>query len=142
MSKISIAIVSAEFNKPLVDAMVTAAGDEIEKAGAKLYAAVSVPGSYELPLIVHQLLAKRQVSAVVALGYIERGETGHGEVMGHVVHGALMQMSLDYQKPVGLGIIGPGATAEQAEVRKEAYARAAVKAALASLSALKAVGKR
>ena len=56
--------------------------------------------------------------AVVVLGHIERGETLHGEVMGHVVQHALVQLQFKYRKPVGVGIIGPGATAEQADVRK------------------------
>ena len=67
---------------------------------------------------------------LVVLGYIERGETLHGEVMGHVVHAALVQLQLSHRKPIGLGIIGPGATAEQAEARKVSSARAAVHAAL------------
>ena len=40
------------------------------------------------------------------------------------------------QKPVGLGIIGPGATRKQAEVRKDSSARATVRAAVRSLAAL------
>ena len=31
---------------------------------------------------------------LITLGYIERGETQHGEVMGHVVHRALVELQL------------------------------------------------
>ena len=61
-----------------------------------------------------------QHDGLVVLGYIERGETLHGEVMGHVVHTALVQLQLKYRKPVGIGIIGPGATAEQAQAQSAA----------------------
>src|SRR5262249_35061100 len=108
--------------------------------GAEVAVTARVPGSYELPLVVSTILKSGKVRAVVVLGYIERGETQHGEVMGHVVHGALMRLSIRHGKPIGLGIIGPGATAEQAEARKDAYARSAVRAALASLATLKEIG--
>lgn len=132
-------IVAAEFNKPLIDVMVESAKNELAQQQVDVLQVVRVPGSYELPLSVGAALALPQVTLVVALGYIERGETQHGEVMGHVVHRALLDLSLNHGKPVGLGIIGPGATADQAELRKEAYARAAVRAAMASLRALESI---
>lgn len=132
-------IVAAEFNKPLIDVMIASASDELAQCQAELLQVVRVPGSYELPLSVGAALALPQVSLVVVLGYIERGETLHGDVMGHTVHRALLDLSLNHGKPLGLGIIGPGATSEQAELRKQPYARAAVRAAIASLAALESI---
>jgi 6,7-dimethyl-8-ribityllumazine synthase len=128
-----IVIIAAEFNKSLMDAMVEAATQEILEAGAILARTVRVPGCYEVPLHAALQITQDEIDALVILGYIERGETLHGEVMGHVVHHALVNLELKYHKPMGLGIIGPGATAEQAELRKADYARAAVRAALRSL---------
>ena len=125
-----LALLAAEFNRPLVDAMVAAAADEAERLGAAVVRTVRVSGCYETPLLADRLLALRDVDALVVLGYIERGQTLHGEVMGHVVHRALIDLALRHGKPAGLGIIGPGATAKQAEVRKDRSARAAVRAAL------------
>jgi 6,7-dimethyl-8-ribityllumazine synthase len=134
---VRMAIVAAEFNRPLVDVMVASALDEAKKHGASVSREpLRVPGCYETPLVVSQILARKDVDAVVVLGYIERGETQHGEVMGHVVQGALVQLAIDHGKPVGIGIIGPGATASQAEDRKEPYARAAVRAALRAREAI------
>jgi 6,7-dimethyl-8-ribityllumazine synthase len=133
-----LAIVAAEFNRPLVDAMVEAALDEAKRQGARVSVEpVRVPGCYETPLVTAALVGRRDVDAVVVLGYIERGETQHGEVMGHVVHAALVGLALQHRKPVGIGIIGPGATREQAEERKDAYSRAAVRAALSAIAAVK-----
>ncbi len=131
-----IAIVAAEFNKDLVDAMIDAATRELQTAGAVVVRVLRVPGAFELPLISDVQLAQRGIDALVVLGYIERGETLHGEVMGHVVHSALVQLQLKHRKPMGLGIIGPGATAEQAEVRKHSAATAAARAVLASCALL------
>jgi len=132
-----LAIVAAEFNRPLVDAMVEAALDEARREGARVAMdPVRVPGSYETPIVTSALIARRDVDAVVVLGYIERGETQHGEVMGQVVQGALVSLAIEHRKPVGIGIIGPGATREQAEERKDSYARAAVRAALRAIAAV------
>jgi 6,7-dimethyl-8-ribityllumazine synthase len=128
-----LALVVAEFNRPLCEAMLRSATAEAEKLGAKVTATVRVPGSYETPLVAELLLRRSSIDALVVLGYIERGETGHGEVMGHVVHRALVEASLRHEKPVGLGLIGPGATLRHAEKRKDEYARAAVRAAVRTL---------
>ena len=123
---LNLAVLVAEFHQTLADGMLAAALDEAELGGARVTATHRVPGAYETPLIAERLLAT-DIDALVVLGFIERGETLHGEVMGHVVHAALLDASLRHGKPVGLGLIGPGATRPQAEVRKEPNARAAVR---------------
>jgi len=135
-----LAFVVAEFHREIADAMIAAARAEAATLGASVSETVELPGCYETPLVVEALLKKRKVDAVVVLGFIERGETLHGEVMGHVVHRALVEASLRANKPVGLGIIGPGATPAQAEVRKVPSARAAVRAAVRSFEALARIG--
>ena len=123
-------ILAAEFARAIVDVMVDEAKAEAVAGGAEVVEVVCVPGAYETPLIADRLLADPEIDFVVVLGFIERGETQHGEVMGHVVQSTLVQLQLKHGKPLGIGIIGPGATAEQAEKRKVDYARAAVRAAL------------
>jgi 6,7-dimethyl-8-ribityllumazine synthase len=130
--KPKIVIVAAEFSKAIVDAMVEEARKQAVDDGAIIASIVRVPGCYELPLAIDLQLSKPDIDVVIALGFIERGETRHGEVMGHVVHQTLIDMQLKHRKPIGIGIIGPGATLEQAEKRKIDYARAAVRAALRS----------
>jgi 6,7-dimethyl-8-ribityllumazine synthase len=98
-----------------------------------------VPGAYETPLVAKKLLEQRDVDALVVLGFIERGETLHGEVMGHVVHRSLLELGLARDKPVGLGLIGPGATKKQAEARKKGSAKNAVRAVHHTLEALAAL---
>jgi len=133
-SPAQLAILAAEFNAPLIEAMLRAARDEVERSAAVVVCTERVPGCYEVPLAAKRLIARADVHALIVLGYIEKGETLHGVVMGHVVHTALMGLSLAQAKPMGLGIIGPGATPEQAELRKDGHARAAVRAAMASLA--------
>ena len=136
MGKARVAIVAADFNKQIVEPMIETALAETAAAGAELARLVHVAGAYETPLVVDALLGRDDADLVVVLGYIERGQTLHGEVMGHVVHAALVELQLRHKKPVGIGIIGPGATLEQAEARKHGAARAAVVAALRNREAL------
>ena len=116
--------------------MVSFAKAELTAAGAEVAADISIAGSYEVPLVLDAVLQDSQVDGAVVLGYIDKGETLHGEVMGQVVFRTILDLELKYQKPVGMGIIGPGATPEQAEARKETAARGAVKAVLRSLATL------
>jgi 6,7-dimethyl-8-ribityllumazine synthase len=136
-----LAIVAAEFNRAIVDTMVAAASDEVEKVGAHIAREVRVLGCYETVLVADRLLTQSDVDAVVVLGFIERGETLHGEVMGHVVLHALVELELKHQKPIGIGVIGPGATEEQAHQRKDAAARTAVRASVRSLEILESLGR-
>lgn len=134
--RIRIAIIAADFNKAIVGPMIDAAKETVQKFGCELGPVISVPGCIEVPLILDAVLQRRDIDAVAVLGYIEKGETQHGEVMGHVVCRAMTDLSLMYGKPVGLGIIGPGATLKQAKKRNIAYGEAAVEAAVRSLSCL------
>ena len=135
--KPKLAILAAEFAPAIIEVMIEEATREATSFGAEVVQVVRVSGAYELPLLADSLLANEHVEILIALGFIERGETQHGEVMGHVVHAALIDLQLKYKKPVGIGIIGPGATLEQAEKRKVDYARAAVRAALKSWNLLR-----
>lgn len=134
--KKQIALVTGDFHKELTGEMIDFAKEELAAAGVEVAADIRVAGSYEIPLVTDLLLAKPGIDAVVALGFIEKGETLHGEVMGQVVFKTLMDLELKHKKPIGMGIIGPGATSEQAQIRKEGAARGAVRAVLRSLTTL------
>jgi 6,7-dimethyl-8-ribityllumazine synthase len=129
---INISIVAADFHKDLADHMIKTAEKELLKLGVNVVGVIRVPGSYEIPLAVQRIIKKGKADAIVVLAYIEKGQTLHGEVMGHVVHDVLVRLQLEHDTPMGLGIIGPGATKSQAEKRKTNAAKAAVHAALSS----------
>ena len=133
MKKAHIALVVAEFHKEIADAMVAAAEEEAVAGGASVVIIVRVPGCFEMPLVVKKLIQKKTVDAVVVLGYIEKGKTLHGEVMGHVVCHSLMQLQLEYMKPIGFGIIGPGATEAQARARMVVAAQCAARVAFSMI---------
>jgi 6,7-dimethyl-8-ribityllumazine synthase len=142
MDRDLLGIVVTEFNSDISEAMLTAALNEATSLGAEIVSVSHVPGAYEIPLITEELLKNEDITSVVALGFIEKGETQHGEVMAHTVSTSILNSSVKHGKAIGYGLIGPGASLEQANHRKEPYARAAVRAAVASTSVLRDIRKR
>ena len=90
-----------------------------------------VPGSMEAPLALDRMLKTDNVDGAIVLGIIERGETDHGLVMGQSVTKAVIELQITHNKPIGLGIIGPGAEPQHIGPRLEPHARAAVGAVAA-----------
>ena len=103
---------------------------------------VWVPGSMEAPLAIDRMLQSTEVQGAVVLGIIERGETDHGLVMGQSVTKSVIELQIKHNKPIGLGIIGPGAEPEHIEPRLEPHARSAVGAVADAPGAAGAVGAR
>lgn len=130
----SIAIVAGSFHRKLVEKMV----DEARKTASEndlIIEEVSwVPGSMEVPLQLKRLLIRESIDGAVVLGIIEKGETDHGFVMGQAVTKGIIDLQLTSMKPIGYGIIGPGAKNEQIGVRLVPYARKAVLAVSEMLS--------
>ncbi len=134
--EIRLGIVVSEFHYDITRLMEEKAKDHAKFLGAKVVKIIRVPGSFEIPLATKTLLERNDIDAVVCLGAIIKGETKHDEIIGVNVARKLMDMAVQYGKPVGLGIIGPGATRLQAQERIEEYARRAVEAAIKTFKRL------
>jgi len=123
-----IAIVLGTFHQKESEIMLAAAQKAAAARGLVVRAVLRVPGSYEKPLTVKRQMKRQDIDGVVVLGIIERGETDHGRVMGQTVSDALVQLQLEFMKPLGFGIIGPGVQPSQIPPRLEPHAVAAVEA--------------
>lgn len=108
----------AEFNGGITDRMLSAALDELETAGCDLAAVVVswVPGAFELPLVARGMVASGHVDAVVALGAVIRGDTGHYDFVAGECAAGLQRVQLDSGLPVVFGVLTTD-TVEQALVR-------------------------
>ncbi len=122
-----LGVVVGKYHKEIAEALLADAQAAAKELKVALDPVVRVPGSYEVPLIAQALLEREDIDGLVVLGFIEKGETLHGEQMGLVVARLLKELELRHRKPVGMGIIGPGAVKGQARRRVE-YAGAAVRA--------------
>mgnify|MGYP001249528633 FL=1 len=123
-----IAIVCGSFHKDEIERMLEYAKDQASKDSLNITDVVWVPGAMEVPLAIDRLLANEEINGVACLGIIEKGKTQHGLAMGQAVIKSIIELQLVHEKPVGLGIIGPGAEPEHIEPRLEPHARSAVSA--------------
>ena len=121
-----IAAVCGSFHKKEIELMLEYALDEAKKHSIEISEVVWVPGSMEVPLALNRVIA--DYDAAICLGIIEKGETSHGLAMGQAVIKTLVDLQLGYDKPVGLGIIGPGAEVHHIPPRLEPHARNAISA--------------
>ena len=126
MAKISI--ICGSYHKEQISRMLEFAEEEADLLGLEIAEVVWVPGSMEIPLALERQLRRDEIDAAVCLGIIEKGQTKHGLAMGQAVTKAIVDLQLKHDKPIGLGIIGPGAKPEHIEPRIEPHSRAAVSA--------------
>lgn len=128
---VPIGLVCGSFHKNEIERMLAWAKEEAEQNDLEVIEVIWVPGAMEVPLAIDRLLGREDIAAAACLGIIERGQTQHGLAMGQAVIKSIIELQLVHEKPVGLGIIGPGAEPEHIEPRLEPHAKAAV-AAIAS----------
>jgi len=127
---VRLALVVAEFNYDVTQLMLQKAIDHAKFLGAEVVYVVKVPGVYDIPTVLRDLVMKEEVDAVATLGAVIQGATKHDEVVAQQAARKILDISVESGKPVALGIIGPGANRIQALERVEEYARRAVEAAV------------
>jgi 6,7-dimethyl-8-ribityllumazine synthase len=101
------ALVAARFNHFVVEHLVGGALDGLKRHGVadESVDLVWVPGSYEIPLVAQRLAAGGRYAAVICLGAVIRGDTGHYDhVAGEAAKG-VAQAALKTGVPVIFGIL-------------------------------------
>ena len=134
--KNNIAIVLGNFHKKEMDIMLEIARDTAKEKNLNIVKEIWVPGSLEKPLMVKKLLQDSAIDGVVVLGIFDKGGTAHGLVMGQAVTKALIDLQLEYEKPIGMGIMGPEIEPEQISPRIRLHATNAVSAVAEMLKIL------
>lgn len=107
MTQIKISIVASKFNSFIVDNLIAGAVDSLNSYGItkQQLEIIYVPGAMELPLAVQNVLRQNNTDGVVALGCVIRGATPHFDFVAGECASGLSKLSLEYNKPVGFGVI-------------------------------------
>ena len=134
-----IAIVVSDFNYDVTSLMLERAKNHVEVNDGQVAAEVHVPGVFDMGPAIKKLLKRADIDGVVILGAVIKGETLHDEVITHATAQIASRLAVKYDKPVGLGITGPGMTHDQAMERLD-NARNAVDAVVKMLGVLKQIG--
>ncbi len=116
-----IAIVVSEFNKNITQQMLDSALLTAKKENMQVLQVARVPGALEIPLTVKKLLKKKQIEGVATLGAVIQGDTEHDRVVAFTCAQKLVDLSLEFEKPVTLGVSGPRMTEKQALSRAKEY---------------------
>lgn len=126
---IKIGAVVAEFNFDITSMMLELAKEHAKFLDAEITEIIAVPGVYDMPIAIKKLLDDGNVDAVITLGAVIEGDTEHDEIVVQHAARKITDLSLEYNKPVTLGISGPGMTRLEAHQRVE-YGKRAVEAAV------------
>ena len=128
-----LGMVVSKFNYEITGEMSKRAQERAKEIGANIIKIIEVPGSFEIPLAAKQLLEDKNIEGVLTIGTIIKGGTDHDTVVAHSVARTLLDLSMEYGKPVSLGISGPNITWQQSEKRVEEYAIRAVDSVVSML---------
>ena len=132
------AIVAARFNGLITESLLAGCRDAFVRHGVaedRLDVAW-VPGSFEVPLVARKLAESGRYAAVICLGAVIRGDTGHYDHVAGQAASGVMQAGLATGVPVIFGILTTD-TVEQALNR--AGIKAGNKGADAALAAIEMV---
>jgi 6,7-dimethyl-8-ribityllumazine synthase len=139
LDKVRIGIVVSEFNREITFPMLGNAKRQAKKMDAIITYVCYVPGSYDMPVIVQELLKKKDVDAAVTLGAVIKGETNHDEIVAENAARLIADLSVKHSKPVALGITGPNMSFKQAKDRSEIVPIRAVISAVNMVTRIKKI---
>jgi 6,7-dimethyl-8-ribityllumazine synthase len=138
MEKIRIGIVVSEFNYDITMMMLERAKEYADFLSVDVHKVFRVPGTFDMPLAIKKLLKMDDIDGVVTLGAVIKGETDHHKVIMDNAARKITDLSLEYEKPVALGISGSGESRLQAEARIE-MAKDAVESCVKMVKSLRSL---
>ena len=94
-------IVIADYYKDISRGLLNSALSLIPKTN--IIEIISVPGVFEIPVTISKNIKK--YDAFLALGCVIKGQTPHFDFISYATTNAIMQLSINYKKPIGNGII-------------------------------------
>jgi len=116
-----VAIVASRFNDAIVTKLVDGALDALRRHGVdpSSIELAWVPGAFELPLGASRIASSGTCDAVIVLGAVIRGATGHYDFVAGQCAAGIQRVALDTGVPVVFGVLTTD-TIEQAVERSGA----------------------
>jgi 6,7-dimethyl-8-ribityllumazine synthase len=106
-SGLRVAIAVARFNELITERLLAGALDGLKRHGVDegSITVARVPGAFELPLVCQRLAASGEYDAVIALGAVIRGATGHYDFVAGQCASGLQSAQLATGVPVIFGVL-------------------------------------
>ncbi len=137
MANEKLGMVVSDYNADITHLMGKIANEHAEFLGAKVTKTIRVPGAFDMPLAVSNLVKRKDINGVVTIGAVVEGDTKHDEIVAQNAARKIADLSVQSGKPVSLGISGPGMTRADGIKRIESYAKRSVESALKMIRRLK-----
>lgn len=104
---LKVAIAVARFNEIVTDKLLEGAIRQLLILGVdeKDITVAHVPGAFELPGICRRMVDSNKFDAVMALGAVIRGETGHYDVVVNNSTSGIASIAAEGEVPMILGIL-------------------------------------
>jgi len=105
--KVKIGIVAARFNDFIVSKLLSGALDGLRRhdVDEDMVDIAWVPGAFEIPLIASKMAESKKYDAVICLGAVIRGSTGHYDYVCSEVSKGIATASMKSGIPVMFGVL-------------------------------------
>lgn len=102
-----VAVIASRFNDEVTRKLADGAMETLVARGVAFddIDLIWVPGAWELPLAARAAASTDRYSAIVAVGAVIRGETGHYDIIANEASRGLAEVSREYEIPVGFGLL-------------------------------------
>ena len=102
-----VALACSRFNELITGRIMQGARDGLERHGVDpdSITVAWAPGAFELPLVAGQLASSGEYDAVICLGAVIRGATGHYEHVAGQCAAGIQRVQLDTGVPVIFGVL-------------------------------------
>ena len=137
MANEKIGIVVSDFSADITSMMLKQAEEHVEFNQAKIGKIIHVPGAFDMPLAIKHLLEIKDIEGVVTLGTVIEGDTDHDNIVTQNAARKITDLSVEYSKPVSLGITGPKISRAESMERIDEYAKRSVESCLKMIRRLK-----
>ena len=114
-----ILIVIADYYEDISSSLLKSAKNNLNNFSLKI---IRVPGVFEIPITISKNIKK--YDAFIALGCVIKGQTPHFDFISFAAINAIMDLSINFKKPIGNGIL-TCLSMKQAKARKRKGAEAA-----------------
>ena len=128
--KKKVLIIGANYYEDILKNLTSFAEKLLEKKKVK-YKSIIVPGVFEIPVVISRNIKK--YDGFIALGCVIKGETPHFDFISKATTDGIMNISINYGKPVGNGIL-TCLNQNQALVRSKSKGQEAAHAVISILS--------
>lgn len=102
-----IAVTCSRFNDLITERLLAGALETLERHGVGRASITEawVPGAFELPLVAKTLAASGEVDAVICLGAVIRGATGHYDLVAGQCAAGIQTAQLETGVPIIFGVL-------------------------------------